>query len=137
LAITLKGPQIMPEESVTLFDRLGGAAAVAEIVQDMYRRVLEDPELAPFFANTSMERLGRMQFQFLASALDGPVEYAGAELNAIHRGRGITAHHFAKFCGHFADAMEAQGADPRDVDNALGRLATFKDKITGDANVDG
>ena len=127
----------MPDESVTLFQRLGGPSAVADIVEDMYRRVLEDPELAPFFANVSLERVKRMQFQFIASALDGPVEYTGAELNAIHRGRGITAHHFAIFCGHFADALEARGADPHDVDNALGRLATYKDKITGDVNVDG
>ena len=127
----------MPDDSVSLFERLGGTSAVAEVVQDMYRRVLEDPELAPFFANVSMERLRRMQFQFIASALDGPVEYTGAELNKIHRGRGITAHHFAKFCGHFADALEARGADPHDIDKALGRLATYKDKITGDANIDG
>jgi hemoglobin len=127
----------MSDDTLTLFERLGGASGLADIVQDMYSRVLDDPELKPFFENTSMDRLRRMQFQFIASALDGPIEYAGAELNSIHRGRGITAHHFAKFCGHFADALEARGADPHDVDRALGRLATYKDKITGDVNVDG
>ena len=107
------------DESESLFERLGGASGVADIVHDMYQRVLDEPELAPFFANTSMDRLRRMQFQFIASALDGPIEYAGAELNMIHRGRGITAHHFAAFCGHFADAMEARGADPQDIDNRM------------------
>jgi hemoglobin len=127
----------MPDDSEILFERLGGASGVAAVVDEMYRRVLDDPELAPFFANVSMERLRRMQFQFIASALDGPVEYTGAELSSIHRGRGITAHHFAKFCGHFADALEAQGAEPHQVDNALGRLAIYKDKITGDSQIDG
>ena len=127
----------MSDETRTLFERLGGMDGVATIVREMYRRVMEDPELAPFFAETSFERLHHMQFQFLASAFDGPVEYSGAELTAIHRGRGITGHHFAKFCGHFADAMEAHGAQPHDVDHALGRLATYKDKITGDINIDG
>ncbi len=93
--------------------------------------------LAPFFQNVQMDRLRQMQYQFMASALDGPSEYTGAELNAIHRGRGITGEHFAKFCGHFADAVKAAGATPREVDDALGRLATYKDKITGDTNVDG
>ncbi len=73
----------------------------------------------------------------MASALDGPIEYTGAELTSIHRGRGITAHHFARFCGHFADAVEAHGATARDIDDALGRLATYKDKITGEINIDG
>jgi hemoglobin len=127
----------MPDESEILFERLGGAPGIANVVDDMYRRVLDDSELAPFFANVSMERLRRMQFQFIASALDGPIEYTGAELNSIHRGRGITAHHFAKFCGHFADALEARGAEPHEVDNALGRLAIYKDKITGESEIDG
>lgn len=125
----------MSEQS--LFDRLGGAAGVATVVEDMYRRILADPELAPFFAHTDMQRLRHMQYHFLASALDGPVHYSGAELNAIHQGRGITGHHFAKFCGHFADAVEAHGATKQDVDQALGRLATYHGKITGEANVDG
>ncbi len=127
----------MADFSGDIFARLGGSTVLKEIVDEMYRRVLADEDLAPFFVGVSMERLKGMQFQFLASALDGPVSYSGSELNAIHRNRGITAQHFATFCGHFAAAMEAHGADPRDVDDALGRLATYKDKITGDANVDG
>lgn len=127
----------MSEQSDRLFERLGGAEGVQVIINDMYDRVLADETLAPFFAKVPMERLRRMQYQFIASAFDGPVEYTGAELNAIHRGRGITARHFAKFCGHFADAAEAHGASKEEVDQCLGRLATYKDKVTGEANVDG
>jgi hemoglobin len=103
----------------------------------MYERVLADPELAPFFENVSMDHLRSMQYQFVASALDGPVEYTGAELTAIHGGRGINSHYFAKFCHHFAGAIEAHGATPNDLDQALGRLAIYKDRITGEANYDG
>lgn len=127
----------MSDNTTALFERLGGSSAVAETVRDMYDRVLADPELSPFFEGVSMDRLHKMQFHFLASAFDGPAEYTGAELTAIHTGRGITAHHFAKFCGHFADALEARGVSERDVDDALGRLAMYKDKITGDTTVDG
>ncbi|KAA5543735.1 group 1 truncated hemoglobin [Roseiconus nitratireducens] len=127
----------MTEETNPLFDRLGGTAAIKEIVDEMYRRVLDDPELNHFFAESSMERVRQMQFHFLASAFDGPAEYTGAELTRIHAGRGITGWHFARFCGHFADVLEDRGISSRDVDDALGRLAMYKDKITGDANVDG
>ncbi len=123
--------------SEKLFERLGGAESVADIVRDMYDRVLADPELAPFFKNVSMDRLHGMQFEFMASALDGPIVYTGAELTAIHRGRGITGHHFARFCSHFADAAEAREVSKQDVDAALARLAMYKDKITGDVNIDG
>ncbi len=127
----------MSDETRVLFERLGGASGVAGIVNEMYDRVLADPELAPFFSEASMDRLRTMQYHFLASAFDGPVEYSGAELTAIHANRGIKAKHFATFCGHFADVLEERGVAPRDVDDALGRLALYKDKITGDANVDG
>ncbi len=48
----------------SLFDRLGGAESVLAIVQDMYDRVLKDPELGHFFANTDISRLRTMQFEF-------------------------------------------------------------------------
>lgn len=127
----------MTDQSDVLFDRLGGATAVAEIVQEMYFRVLNDPELSPFFEGVSMERLRKMQYHFLASAFDGPAEYSGTDLTRIHAGRGIKGKHFAKFCGHFADALEQHGVAKRDVDDALGRLSIYKDQITGDTNVDG
>ncbi|QDV61000.1 group I truncated hemoglobin [Crateriforma conspicua] len=125
------------ETNQQLFERIGGPDQMKAIVDDMYARVLTDPELAHFFADTSMERLKKMQFQFLASAFDGPVEYTGAELTKVHAGRGIMAYHFAKFCGHFADAMEAHGIERVDIDLALARLAIYKDRVTGDTNVDG
>jgi hemoglobin len=121
----------------SLFDRLGGAESVLAIVQDMYDRVLKDPELGHFFANSDLTRLRNMQFEFLASALGGPVSYSGAELQGIHAGRGITTTHFARFVGHLADAMEERGASKADIDEMLGQMAMYRDRIVGNANVDG
>ncbi len=120
-----------------MFERIGGAEAVAEIVRDMYRRVLDDQDLAHFFTKVDIERLQRMQFEFIASALGGPIQYSGAELQAIHKGRGIQAQHFSKFVGHLASAMEARGIANEDVDKMLAQMAMFRDRITGSANVDG
>ena len=77
-----------------------------------------------------------MQFEFIASALGGPVHYSGAELRAVHSGRGIENQHFARFVGHFADALHA-GADGRTVDAALAQLATYRDKVVGGPTSDG
>lgn len=121
----------------TLFEDLGGAETVVAIVDTMYDAVLADEELAPFFSQTNTERLRRMQFEFLASALGGPVQYSGAELQSIHANRGIGAKHFARFVGHMADAMEKHGASKKQVDEMLGKVALFRDRIIGNANVDG
>lgn len=127
----------MSNESRSLFESLGGAKGVRGAVDDMYDRVLADEELAPFFENISMDRLRRMQTTFVASMIDGPVRYTGAELSQVHRHLKITRHHFSRFCGHMADALEARNVDPELIDQVLARLATYSDKVTGSSNVDG
>lgn len=120
-----------------LLERLGGQEGIGQLVQDMYQRVFDDPELAPFFENVDAQRLKRMQTEFITSALGGPINYSGAELQAIHAGRGITEKHFARFVGHLADAMEARQIDQHDLDSVLGQLALYQNQIVGKANVDG
>jgi hemoglobin len=123
--------------SQSLFDAMGGAESVHAIVKTMYEAVMTDAVLAPFFANSDIQRLHQMQFEFIASALGGPVRYSGNELHAIHAGRGIQPQHFSKFVGHLADAMEQHGATSEQVDSMLGSMAMFRDRIVGSANVDG
>lgn len=127
----------MSEPTRTLYDRLGGQEKLAKIIFDMYKLVVADPELAPFFKDVPIERVSRMNTEFIASALDGPIQYSGSDLIAAHRGRGIARQDFSKFVGHLATALEQHGVSPEDVDAVLGRLAMYAGKITGDANVDG
>ena len=51
----------MLEEQQTLFQRVGGEQAIAELINEFYDRVLADPELKPFFKDTSVDKLRRMQ----------------------------------------------------------------------------
>jgi hemoglobin len=127
----------MNEESETLFESLGGATGVAVVIDDMYARVIADEQLAHFFAGSDIDRIKRMQIEFVSAMIDGPVKYSGAELTDIHRGRGIERQHFSRFCGHMLDAMASRGVSPVMIDQILGRLAMYSDKITGSTNVDG
>lgn len=127
----------MSEEPETLFESLGGTAGVAQVIDDMYARVIADQELAHFFAGSDIDRIKRMQTEFISAMIDGPVKYSGAELTEIHRGRGIERRHFSRFCGHMLDALATRGISPVMIDQILGRLAMYSDKVTGSANVDG
>jgi hemoglobin len=127
----------MHEDTPTLFESLGGAEGVAEVVGEMYQRILADDELAHFFRDADMDRLKRMQTEFISAMVDGPVHYTGAELTEIHRGRGIEEKHFSKFCRHVIDALEQRGVDPALLDQIAGRLALYSNRITGASNVDG
>ena len=123
--------------SGVLIEQIGGAAEVKAIVEEMYESVFADPELSPFFKDVDKVRLQHMQYEFLVSALGGPVNYSGSELQAIHAHRGITAKHYSGFVGHLVAALERRQVDKSIIDNVLGTLAMYRDRIIGGANVDG
>ncbi len=125
------------ESDDSLYTMLGGHSNLNRIVQEAYRRILADPELAPFFQHTDMEHLRRMQTEFLAAAFDGPTHYTGADIRAIHAGRGIESRHFRRFVQHFADAMASQGVDQQLIDEMLGRIAVYHDLVVGGSSEDG
>ena len=127
----------MPEKQNTLFERVGGEAAIAELIHDFYERVLADPELIPFFKHTSIDKLRRMQHEFFSAALDGPINYTGRPLSHVHHGRGITKHHFALYVNHLLDTLRDCGINDQDVNEIIGRINTYADEITGDTGPTG
>ena len=122
----------MFDKRQTLFARIGGEKTIAELLGDFYDRVLADPELKPFFNNTSMDKLGRMQREFFSAALDGPITYTGKPLGHVHHGRGITKHHFALYVNHLIDTLRDHGITDQDAQDIIGRISTYANEITGD-----
>ena len=122
----------IPEKQQTLFERVGGEQAIAELIHDFYDRVLADPELKPFFKHTSIDKLSRMQREFFSAALDGPITYTGKPLSHVHHGRGITKYHFALYVNHLLDTLRDCGINDQDVADIIGRINTYADEITGD-----
>ena len=124
-------------EPRTVYDRIGGHAALEVVVEDFYARVLADDQLAGFFTGTNMNRLKGKQVEFFAAALGGPEPYTGAPMKQVHRGRGITILHFNLVAGHLADALAAAGVPSGTVTEILGAIAPLAPEIaTGDtANV--
>jgi len=122
---------VFMDTSASLYDRLGGAAAIENLIEAFYIRVLADPELAPFFQNSSLERLRKMQSDFFNRALGGPVEYSGRTLAHVHHGRGITRHHFALFVGHLLETLKDYGCEEKETDEVIDHINTFANEVTG------
>jgi globin len=59
-------------ETINLYEAIGGHAAVVAAVDVFYRRVLADPELAPFFPGGVGARHRRYLATFLGQALGVP-----------------------------------------------------------------
>ena len=119
----------MTQKTQSLYDRIGGEEAVAGLVDHFYDRVLDDPELEPFFRYTPMEKLRSMQLEFFAAALDGPVKYTGQPIDYIHQGRGITTKHLTRFMGHLLMTIREFHPNEQEVDEMIQRISTYADDV--------
>ena len=127
----------MSSNTESLYDRLGGEETISNLVDDFYDRITGDETLRPFFANSSMDSIRRMQREFFAAALGGPIVYAGRGLREAHAGRGITKAHFRLFIDHLMGSLKAHDISEQDGYEIISRLNTYVDEIIGDATVDG
>lgn len=72
----------------SLYERLGGEAAVNAAVELFYRKVLADSRIDhffDFFDGVDMERQIAKQKAFLTMAFGGPNNYAGADMRNAHK----------------------------------------------------
>jgi len=70
--------------NTSLYDRLGGSAAVDTAVDRFYRRVLADDRIARFFDDVDMERQAAKQKAFLTMVFGGPTDYTGLDMRKGH-----------------------------------------------------
>jgi hemoglobin len=119
-------PEGRPITKQTVADELGGADGVASAVDDLYRRLLADPTVAPWFRDVNLRRVRAHMTDFLVTALDGPEVYGGRALDVAHAGLGVTDDAFDATASHLLDALEAQQVRPELLDVVLARVATLR-----------
>ena len=112
-----------------IYEQIGGQEALITVVDDFYKRVLADPELAVFFNGSNMPRLRGMQVEFFAAALGGPSEYGGRSMKEVHRGRGIAQDHFNLVAGHLTEALLAAGVPGETTGAIIGAIAPLSADI--------
>ena len=115
-----------------LLTELGGADGVAATVDDLYRRLLADPGLAPYFWTVDLRRIRAHMAEFLIAALDGPDQYAGRDLGVAHGGLAITDAAFDATLSHLLDALEDRLVRPAVLDSVVERLAPFRALVVED-----
>ncbi len=114
---------------VSLYDRLGGSAAIRPVTEAFYQKVLADESLAPYFAFVNMDRLIAMQTSFLTMALGGPNNYSGRSIRDAHANlRDLNDEHFNKVVSHLAQTLKEFGVSDHDI-GAVGAIA---ESVRGD-----
>lgn len=83
--------------SESLYEQIGGEAAVNAAVDVFYRKVLSDDRINQFFEGVDMEKQAAKQKAFLTMAFGGPHNYTGKDMREGHAHlveRGLNDSHF-------------------------------------------
>ncbi len=113
----------------TLYEELGGSAALDAITEEFYRRVTADPELKPFFDSTDMSWIMGQQKKFLTQILGGPAEYDGQDMKTAHAHLPIEGQHFAKVAEHLVVTLQSMGVKSVHIASVISLLAPLEPDI--------
>ena len=92
----------------SLYEKLGGEAAVNAAVDIFYRKVLADYRINRFFDNSDMEKQAAKQKAFLTMAFGGPNNYSGQDMRNAHAHlvkMGLNASHFDAVMEHLGATL--------------------------------
>jgi hemoglobin len=98
---------------LSIYDRLGGENAIANISEKLYSKVIVDDRIKYFFTSTDMTRLKEMQKNFLMSATGGPKKYTGKNLKEAHANIKINDIHFNAFKENLLLTLKELLVDPQ------------------------
>ena len=115
--------------AMSLYDEIGGQAAIKSAVTVFYNRVTEDETLAAWFDGVDLSRLRAHQRAFLATALDGPPVFAGRNLAEAHAGMEITDDAFTTIVQHLAVTLEDLAVAPTIIEKVRERLEAVRGEV--------
>lgn len=114
----------------TIFERIGGEAAVDAAVDIFYRKVLADDRISHFFDTVDMDRQRAKQKAFLTVAFGGPNKYSGKDMRSAHAHMKLTEEHFNAVMENLGNTLkELNVPDALIAEAAQIALSTKKDVL--------
>jgi len=114
--------------STSIYERLGGEAAVDAAVDIFYRKVLTDDRISSFFDDVDMDRQRAKQKAFLTFVFGGPNAYAGKDMRAAHARMKLTELHFNAVMENLGATLAELGVAPE----LIGEAAAIALSVKGD-----
>lgn len=115
----------------SIYDELGGAAAVEKAVDIFYRKMLLDDRVAAYFEAVDMDRQRAKQTAFLTMVLGGPNNYTGKDMRTAHAPlvqRGLNDVHVDVVIEHLGATLKELGAS----DLQIAEVARIANSVRND-----
>ncbi len=117
---------------MTLFDRLGGEAAINAAVDVFYKKVLEDNRINYFFAESDMNEQSQKQKHFFAMATGGPNSYTGKGLRKGHKHlveQGLNDTHYDIVVEHLGNTLKEFGVQDAEIAEVAALANSVRDDV--------
>ena len=125
------------EQPGSLYRRLGGMPAIQAVVDEFVTRILADQRVNRWFAHAAADPDNARAYKakladFICQGTGGPCKYAGADMFAAHKGRGITEDAFNAVVSDLVATLDNLKVPEKEKGQLLGLLAPMKPAIVQD-----
>jgi len=120
--------------SQSLYEKLGGEAAVNAAVDIFYRKVLADKRINQFFEGVDMDDQAAKQKAFLTLAFGGPNNYDGKDLRSGHAHlvkNGLNGSHFDAVMENLGATLKELNVPDELINEAAAIAASTRNDILG------
>ena len=99
---------------MSIYDRLGGANRIEQMVADFYQTILCDDDINVFYLEnvSDIAQLHHTVAQFLLMMFGGPASYKGRDMKTVHKHMPITQEHFDKVWQHMTVSFTKHNVPP-------------------------
>lgn len=138
-----KKEEVTPTPTPSLYDRLGGVAAISAVVDQFIANVAADPEMQRTFkplledvgkngAESARLRLLRANLiDQIGEAAGGPLKYKGKDMVSAHKGMKITEKEFNALVADLVAALNKFKVPAAEQNDLLSVLGGLKGQIVG------
>jgi len=116
--------------STTLYQKLGGAAGIAGLVDDVMAAHLANPIVKTRFANIKdLDRAKKMAREFFCAGSGGPETYTGRDMLTTHKGMNISEQEYLAVTDDIVGAMEKHKLSEDTKKDVIAILYSLKGNI--------
>jgi len=116
----------------SLYNRIGGHAAIDVAVDIFYAKVLADPCVSYYFEDVDIDLQRLKQKRFLSMVCGGPQKYTGKQMRIAHEhllALGLNDEHFDHVVVHLKSSLEECGVAASDLESILQVAESFRSDV--------
>lgn len=116
----------------SLYEKLGGEAAVNAAVDIFYKHVLADPRVNYWFDGIDMAKQAHKQKAFLTMAFGGPHSYTGRDMRIAHAhlvAKGLNDSHFDAIADNLKTTLMELEVPGETIQEVLEVVETTRDDV--------